>query len=219
MDYLSLTLMGGLLALDGTSMGQFMFSRPLVAGVLTGWVVGDPALGLLLGGILEIYFISIFPVGGAEFPEGGPPTLVAVAVAAAISGPAGVAVGSVFGLLLSRVGARSTRAMRKLTERLIPDPSKMDVTYGRVVWGHLSGVVLDFSRGCLLTLVGLGAGSWIAKAPTQHWPLEMPGTLTVLALGASIPAGAFVGSLGGWRKRGILFGAGVVGFFLASLIL
>ena len=40
--------------------------------------------GLLLGGILEIYFISIFPVGGAEFPEGGPPTLVAVAVGSAI---------------------------------------------------------------------------------------------------------------------------------------
>jgi len=62
-ELLPLTLLGGLLALDGTSLGQFMISRPLVAGVLTGWMVGDPLLGLLIGGILEIYFISIFPVG------------------------------------------------------------------------------------------------------------------------------------------------------------
>jgi PTS system mannose-specific IIC component len=218
-DFLSLTLLGGLLALDGTSMGQFMVSRPLVAGVLTGWVVGDPALGLLMGGILEVYFISIFPVGGAEFPEGGPPTLVAVAVAAAISGPAGVAVGSVFGLLLSRAGAQSTRAMRRITARIVADPSQKEVTYGQVTWGHLAGVTLDFFRGCLLTLFGLTAGAWVATTPTHHWPLAMPGTLAVLAIGAAIPAGAFVGSLGGWRKRGVLFGAGVVGFFLASLIL
>jgi len=65
-ELLPLTLLGGLLALDGTSLGQFMISRPLVAGVLTGWMVGDPVLGLLIGGILEVYFISIFPVGGAE---------------------------------------------------------------------------------------------------------------------------------------------------------
>lgn len=219
MDFLSLTLLGGLLALDGTSMGQFMVSRPLVAGVVTGWVLGDPALGLLMGGILEIYFISIFPVGGAEFPEGGPPTLVAVAVAATVSGPAGVAIGTVAGLLLSRVGAQSTRAMRKVTARLVADPSRREVSPGQVIWGHLGGVTLDFLRGCFLTLFGLMVGSWIATAPTQHWPLQMPGTLAVLAIGASVPAGAFVGSLGGWRKRGILFGAGVLGFFLASLIL
>ena len=105
MELVHLTLLGGLLALDGTSFGQFMFSRPLVAGVLTGWIMGDPVTGLLIGGLLEVYFISIFPVGGAEFPEGGPPTLVAVATGVAVSGPAGIAFGALLGFLLSRLGS------------------------------------------------------------------------------------------------------------------
>ena len=219
MDLLALTLLGGFLALDGTSVGQVMISRPMVAGVLTGWLAGDPAMGLLIGGILEVYFISIFPVGGAEFPEGGPPTLVAVATGIAVSGPAGVAFGALLGFLLSRLGAYSTRFLRKLNGRLAPDPSRREVTATRIIWAHLAGIALDFGRGCLLSLVGLVIGLGLADTVREIWPLEMPGTVALLVIGATIPAGAFVRSLGGWRRRGILFGAGLTGFLLASLVL
>ncbi len=219
MELLPLTLLGGLLALDGTSLGQFMISRPLVAGVLTGWMMGDPVLGLLIGGIMEVYFISIFPVGGAEFPEGGPPTLVAVATGVAVSGPAGVALGTLLGFLLSRLSAVSVRILRKANGRLVPDPSRREVTHSRIVWGHLAGLVLDFGRGSVISLAGLVIGAWLAETASGSWPLEMTGTLALLAIGASIPAGAFVGSLGGWRRRGVLFGAGLTGFLLASLVL
>lgn len=219
MDLLSLSLLGGFLALDGTSFGQFMISRPLVAGVFTGWMVGDPALGLLLGGILEVYFISIFPVGGAEFPEGGPPTVAAVASAVSIGGPAGVALGTLLGFLLSRLGFYSTRFLRKVNGRLAPDPSRKSAEASRVVWAHLGGIGFDFLRGWLLTVLGLLAGLGLAEIAPDVWPLEMPGTLVLLAVGASIPAGAFVGSLGGWRRRGIAFVAGITGFLLASLVL
>jgi len=219
MDLLSLTLLGGLLAWDGTALGQFMISRPLVAGVLTGWLVGDPALGLIIGGILEVYFISIFPVGGSEFPEGGPPTMVAVATGALLAGPAGIALGTLLGFLLSRLGALSARILRKVNGRLVPDPSRKEVTASRIVWAHLAGVGLDFVRGCLLSLLGLTVGGWMARVMVDIWPLGMSGTYVLLAVGACIPAGALVGTLGGWRKRGVLFGAGLSGFLLASLIL
>jgi len=218
-DLLTLSLIGGLLALDGTSVGQFMVSRPMVAGVLTGWLVGDPVIGLLIGGILELYFISIFPVGGAEFPEGGPPTVVAVAVGTTMPGPAGVAFGVALALLLSRVGSVSIRLLRRATGRLVPDPVRSVVTPARVVWAHMAGVGLDLVRGFLLTLTGIWVGLGIAPQAAGAWPLGMPGTLTLLAIGASIPAGAFVGSLGGWRKRGVLFMAGIIGFLLASIVL
>jgi len=218
-DLLPLTLLGGLLALDSTAFGQFMISRPLVAGVLTGWVVGDPVQGLLIGGILEVYFISIFPVGGGEFPEGGPSTLVAVAAGVAVSGPAGVAFGAFLGFLFSRLGAYSIRLLRKLNGRLAPDPSVREVTVSQVVWAQLAGVGLSFLRGCILSLIGLVIGLGLADLPADAWPLRMPGTLIFLAIGATIPAGAFVGSLGGWKRRGVLFGAGLTGFLLASLIL
>ncbi len=54
MNILLLSLLGGVLAVDGTSVGQFMVSRPLVAGVLAGWLLGDPMSGLWVGGILEL---------------------------------------------------------------------------------------------------------------------------------------------------------------------
>jgi len=70
MEILQVTLLGGLLALDGTSVGQFMLSRPLVAGGLVGWVLGDPALGFTIGAVLELYLLVSFPTGGSRFPEG-----------------------------------------------------------------------------------------------------------------------------------------------------
>ncbi len=219
MDILSLTLLGGLLALDGTAFGQFMVSRPLVAGVLTGWLVGDPASGLLIGGILEVYFISIFPVGGAEFPEGGPPTMVAVATGALVPGPAGIALGTFLGFLLSKAGAISTRFLRRLNGRLVPDPSRRRVTSARIVWAHLGAVALEFLRGCALSLVGLLAGGLLVEVTSGHWPIGLSGTFVLLTVGASLTAGAFVGTLGGWRRRGVLFGAGLTGFLVASLVL
>jgi hypothetical protein len=173
----------------------------------------------LVGGIIEVYFISVFPVGGAEFPEGGPPTLVAVATAASVPGPGGIALGVLLGFLLSRVGTRSTRFLRRINGRIVPDPSRMAVTAERIVWAHLCAIALDFLRGSALSLGGLVAGAWVAGLVGEAWPLGMPGTLVLLAVGACIPAGAFVGSLGGWRKRGVLFAAGLTGFLLASLVL
>jgi mannose/fructose/N-acetylgalactosamine-specific phosphotransferase system component IIC len=218
-DLLLLALLGGLLALDGTSVGQFMVSRPMIAGVLTGWVVGDPVLGLTMGSILEVYFISIFPVGGAEFPEGGPPTLVAVAAASRMPDPAGLALGVALGLVLSRVGSWSIRVQRKINRHLAPDPSRGEMSERKILAGHLAAVGLDLVRGMMLSLVGLLVGVWLAGHAYSHWPLERPGTLTLLAIGGALPAGALVGSLGGWRKRGILFGAGMAGFLLAGWIL
>ena len=219
MDPVPLILLGGLLALDGTAVGQVMVSRPLVAGVLTGWVAGDPAFGLLLGGILEVYFISIFPVGGGDFPEGGPPTVAAVAVGVATGGAAGVALGAALGLVLSRLGSLSIRVQRRVNGRLAPDPSKAGGSPGSVVGRHLTCVALDFGRGCVLTYIGVLVGGGVSGLLATTWPLEVRGTLTLLAIGASIPAGALLGSLGGWRKRGALFGTGLFIALLMGLVL
>jgi mannose/fructose/N-acetylgalactosamine-specific phosphotransferase system component IIC len=196
-----------------------MLSRPLVAGVLTGWVAGDPALGLLMGGILEFYFISVFPVGGAQFPEGGPPTLVAVVTAAALPGPGGIAVGALMGFLWSRLGAGSTRLLRKINGRLVPDPSLGRVSTGRIVGSHLGGLALDFARGSTLSLAGVALGRVFAPTLGVAWPLGFFPTLGLMAVGACVPAGGFLVSLGGWGRRRKFFLAGVLGFVLGGILL
>lgn len=219
LDPVLLTLLGGLLALDGTSLGQFMFSRPIVAGILAGWVMGDASLGLVVGGVLEFYFIPVFPVGGADFPEGGPPTLVAVVGATLLPGVEGLALGILLGLVWSRLAALSIYFLRKVNGRLVPDPSQGHVTVRRVFWAHLAAMGLDFLRGGLLTLLGLWVAGWAAGALQNAWPLSQTQTLGLLLVGASVPAGAFIQSVGGWRRRGILFAAGVAGFLIGSYLL
>jgi hypothetical protein len=218
-DPLLLVFLGGLLALDGTSLGQFMVSRPLVTGVLTGWLAGDPVLGLLVGGILELYFIPVFPVGGSDFPEGGPSVLVAVVAAASLPGLPGVALGVMLGLVWSRLAGITIRILRKGNARLVPDPSKGRVTARRVLWGHLGAMGLDFLRGGILTGAGLLVAKGIAPLLQEAWPLSQTATLGFLLVGASVPAGAFIRSLGGWRKRGVLFAAGLMGFLIGSYLL
>jgi hypothetical protein len=214
-----LVVLGGLLALDGTSVGQFMISRPLVAGTLTGWVLGDPFLGLLVGGIIELYFIPVFPVGGADFPEGGPPTLVAVVAATGMPGAGGIALGVALGLVWSRLAAASNHLLRRTNGRIVPDPVRAPVSVRRVVLAHLACLGLDFCRGGILAGLGILAARGFSGALTGTWPLSPPLTLGLLILGASLPAGTFVRSLGGWRKRGVLFAAGAGGFLIGSILL
>ena len=59
MEIFLIGVLGGLLALDATSVGQFMISRPLVVGVLAGVVVDQPLLGATIGAILELYLLVL----------------------------------------------------------------------------------------------------------------------------------------------------------------
>jgi mannose PTS system EIIC component len=65
---LAIMLLGGFVALDATSFPQVMISRPLVAGALTGFVLGDPVAGALVGGLLEVFHLSVLPIGAARYP-------------------------------------------------------------------------------------------------------------------------------------------------------
>ena len=51
-DYLLAGMISVLTGLDRVALVQIMISRPLVAGPLTGWVLGDPLVGLEIGMLL-----------------------------------------------------------------------------------------------------------------------------------------------------------------------
>jgi hypothetical protein len=127
--------------------------------------------------------------------------------------------GALLGFLWARLGTYSIRGLRKVIGHLVPDPGRGPVTEGGIERVHLLAIGLDFLRGGLLTASGLLLGRGLDAAITPAWPLDGPATVALLALGAAIPAGALVKGLGGWKRRGVLFGAGVLGFLAGSLIL
>jgi len=57
--------------------------RPVVAGTLTGLILGDPITGLLVGSLLEFVFAGLFTIGGGTVPEAATGTIASVVVAIA----------------------------------------------------------------------------------------------------------------------------------------
>ncbi len=207
MELLLVSLLGGVLALDGTAVGQFMVSRPLVAGALTGWLVGSPAVGLTVGALLEAYLLVSFPSGGARYPEGATAAVVAVASAGAADPLGAVPLGLALGLVWGQLGGFTVSALRRLNAWMVPDgdgPRPESVSAA-----HAGAIALDGLRGALLTAVGVVGGRWVVGTLAQAWPLGPSDTRGLLLVGAAVSAGVLMRSLGGYRRLRILFLTGM----------
>jgi PTS system mannose-specific IIC component len=209
MEIAQISLLGALLALDGTSVGQFMVSRPLVAGTLAGWALGVPGLGITIGAILELYLIVSFPTGGARFPEGSTATVVAVAAASSTNAAGGVALAIAIGLVWGQLGGSSITALRHLNSHLAPEPHDASHGPARVVGAHLVAIALDFGRGALVTATGVVAGRYIVSAMVAAWPLADGASTGLLLAGGAVSAGILLRDLGGFRRRRMAFVAGL----------
>jgi len=205
-----LSLLGGLLGLDGTSVGQFMVSRPLVAGAVAGWATGAPELGIGIGAILEIYLLVSFPTGGSRFPEGATATVVAVGSCAGVPGHGAVAIGLAVGLVWGQVGGASITLLRRWNGKMVPVGSGAGVPPRRVETAQLFAVACDFLRGVLVTAAGLMVGAPIVRGIGPAWPLDDPGTRGLALLGAAVSLGILMRDFGGVRRHGILLGVGLV---------
>ena len=62
-EWLSVSFLLAFLSLDVSAVGQFMLSRPIVAGPLVGLLTGHSGLGLEMGALIELIWIGDVPVG------------------------------------------------------------------------------------------------------------------------------------------------------------
>lgn len=215
----ALALLGGLVALDGTSVGQFMLSRPLVAGALGGLLAGAPSQGVIAGLVLEALHLAVLPVGAARYPEGGPAALVAGALYASadpasaaeapIAGATGLLVIVLFALAWEWVGAATVERMRHFNVRFAGAPRPRDAGPAAVARRHGTAIALDFARGALVSLAGavmLGAllGALVDAVDLGRFRDDW----AMLAIGASVAAGT--------ASALRLFGRGHYPLFLAG---
>jgi len=85
---LGVALLGGIIGLDRTAAGQFMISQPIVAGPLTGWLLGDVTAGVVIGATLELIWVLDLPVGSFVPADATTCTVSSTAIAA-LGAPAG----------------------------------------------------------------------------------------------------------------------------------
>jgi len=65
-EWIPISFLLAFLSLDVFAVGQFMVSRPIVAGPLVGVLAGHPGLGLEMGALIELIWIADFPVGAHQ---------------------------------------------------------------------------------------------------------------------------------------------------------
>lgn len=208
---------GTLVALDLVSVPQAMIARPLVAGTVAGWIVGDLDAGLRLGVLFELFALDVLPVGAVRYPDYGPATVVATALAAAAPWQFALGLSAALGLVLAVLGGLSLQLVRRLNARAIQrraaalaageSPAIRRLQYG--------GLLRDALRGAALTAAGLAA-AWLIDARVR--PDSSTGLgLTLVAVGCALSAaagGALRSAGRGARLRWLAAGA-VIGLVLA----
>ena len=152
LELAALVLLGGWAALDSAALGQFMISRPLVATILAGAVVGQPAEAAQIALVLEAVHLGVLPIGAARFPEGGPAGVVAGAATVFTAGVEGLLTVIVFALLWEWVGGLTTWHLRRLNGRFV---SRAAPGAPGVETLQRWALLRDFSRGAVLVVLGL----------------------------------------------------------------
>ena len=71
-----------LVCFDLTGFGPWMVSQPMVCGPLFGWWLGHTVVGVILGGIVQLLWMDVTPVGVGIPYDATATTLVAVYIAA-----------------------------------------------------------------------------------------------------------------------------------------
>jgi mannose/fructose/N-acetylgalactosamine-specific phosphotransferase system component IIC len=154
---LLLVAWGTLVALDLVSVPQAMLSRPLVAGLVAGWLTGDVEAGLRVGVVLELFALDVLPIGAVRYPDYGPATVVGVALAAGAPWEFGLGLSVGVALIVASVGGWSLQLVRRWNARAIQRQAAALAAgeSGAIRRLQYAGLARDGARGAVLTALGL----------------------------------------------------------------
>lgn len=207
---LLLLLWGTAAGLDLVSFPQGLLNRPLVAAGVAGLLVGDPALGLAIGMVLELFALDVLPIGASRYPDYGPAAVVAVAAAPGLGG-LGPAV--LVGLLVAQLGGVGMELVRRRNGQLAAlHAPALEAGDPRIICRvQRAGLVTDLLRAVLVTGSGLAVGPRLVEALQA---VAGPLGLVVVAGGLAAALHGVVRRAGGgsglrWAAVGLLLG-GVV---------
>jgi PTS system mannose-specific IIC component len=218
--WLLLVLWGTLVGLDLVSVPQALLARPLVAGTVTGLLLGDIEAGLRVGVLLELFALDVLPVGASWYPDYGPATVGATAYAAAMPGweaslgiacAIGLAVGLAGGASLQWLRHRVVRDLNAHTEALAAGRSDAIRAL------QYRSLARDALRSAGLTLLALGLAA--ASARWLSLDVRTENTLTLVAIGCGLAAvigGALRSAGRGARMRWFVAGAAGTAILLGA---
>lgn len=209
--WLLLVLWGTLVGLDLVSVPQALLARPLVAGTMTGVLLGDIEAGVRVGVLLELFALDVLPVGASWYPDYGPATVGATVYASVVPGwEASLGVACAIGLAVGLVGGASLQWLRHRVVRDLNAHSEA-LAAGRsdaIRALQYRSVARDAVRSAALALLALGLAAAAARWLSLDDRTET--TLTLVAVGCGLAAvigGALRSAGRGARMRWFVAGA------------
>ncbi len=185
---------GTLLGLDLVSLPQMMVSRPLVAGAVAGWILGDPAFGITTGLVLELFALESLAIGAARYPDYGAAAVGAVVAGAGYPWVQSLGVAVTIGLVLAGIGGLTLMWLRHANSRAVRrrGASLMVGDPVAVLALQFGGLGRDLTRSLILgvfaIIVGLTARDWLPG------PEPAASMLSYVVIGGGL-AGAVSGAL------------------------
>ena len=203
-ETVAVVAIGTLVGLDLVSVPQMMIARPLAAGLLGGLVVGNPAAGLGVGAVLELFALETLPIGAVRYPDWGPGAVAAGALVG-VRGAGGLPSGLLGVVLVAMLSAWIGGWLMHLVRRangasVAARHAALEAGDHRVVSAlQWQGQARDAARSMTLTAFALLAGDVVSLTFATAW--HAPEVVAHVAL---VAATVGVGLLSALR----LFGSG-----------
>jgi len=216
---LLLVAWGTVVGLDLVSVPQALLSRPLVAGCVAGWITGDVEMGLRVGVLFELFALDVLPIGAVRYPDYGPATIVAAALATGAPWELGLGLAATLGLVLAVLGGATLQLVRRMNASAIQHrAAALAAGEGSAIRRlQYGGLTRDALRGALLTALGLLAAWLLAEYARFDEATALGLTLVTIGCGlAAVVNGALRSAGRGARLRWALAGVGA-GLLLAVL--
>lgn len=204
----------------GDWYGSLGFNRPMIAGTITGLLLGDLKTGIIVGAALELVYLGSISLGGVMPQDFGLGSVFGTAFAIILSSKTSVAVA--LSLPISMLGTLIYQLFKIWATALVPRfethlKNHKIGAYNRL-WFTQIGVYLVM--WFLVGFGGIAAGTGAVKALVAAIPSWLMSGLTVAA--GMLPAvGIALLMITLWNKNlapWFFLGFGVVSFFKGTMI-
>lgn len=205
----------------GISGNYFMdylgFARPIVSGLVVGWILGDIKTGVILGATIEAMFLGVFTVGAALAPDYNLAGVVGVAlgIASGYGVEAAVALAlpvALFGqFLMMSIVYQGNLLLLHLADRYAEEGEikKLEIAY-------LSGALLWFIKGFVPTFLALYFGASAVEGLFNALPAWLVDGFSIV--GGLLPAVGFAMLLNVLGESGEIWALFAAGFVIVSYL-
>jgi len=224
---ISVCLVGALISLDTAAVFQLLISQPIVACTFIGWLSNDLTMGMQIGLIMQLIWISTLPVGAVVFPNGNVGSLIAAIVAiklnASVDGFSHLIIFLcvVLGLLFSFIGAHAMRFVRMSNVFTLNRVLKQIAKYRfnsvqfSIVWALLFNFLILF----LVIITGVFSGQFvfqeIINRASYSWNEYARFTeIAVLGAGAGLTLTMYKD-----RKSYLILAAGIILYVIVGIFI